>query len=347
MKDERSVSERALARVVAEARSESAPELDWARLEERLDEEPAFPKVEMASPSRGGRSALLLAAAGVALAVGWFAAGGRAPIALSTVPDTHNQALDGDTLGAGTRIEAPVEAVDVEHARHSHWTLERGGRATVTSGAGIVRVELQQGAIVARVVPSPKKETFVVEAAGTRVAVHGTAFRVALSGDHVDVSVTEGTVLVGPRDEPGSGRAISSHESSSFTLAGAPLAEQHAKRAPASRPAPDRRPVPSAEPPRELAAQPSIDEVEKVVSQVVALGATCFESRTATANGVRVTASTLFTVRALPEGRLELVSLDPPLAPAVQSCVNEGVRKLSIADSQRGIQITRRMELER
>ena len=114
-----------------------------------------------------------------------------------------------------------------------------------------------------------------------------------------------------------------------------------------SRPTHDRRVIPSAEPLPERAAQPSIEEVEKVVSQVLELGATCFQSRTATANGVRVTASTLFTVRALPEGRIELVSLDPPLAPPVQSCVNDGMRKLSTTPSQRGIDISRRMELER
>jgi ferric-dicitrate binding protein FerR (iron transport regulator) len=346
MKDHRDITQRTLARVIAEAREESTPELDWARVESRLDAEPTLPEVESAK-ARGVRSASILAAAGIALAVGWFAAGGRAPIASPTELETPNHALDGDTLGAGTRIEAPVEEVAVEHSRHSRWTLEKGGRATVTSGGGTVRVELEEGAIVAHVVPSQKKETFVVEAAGTRVAVHGTAFRVALTGSHVDVSVTEGTVLVGPRDRPGSGQAISANESTAFTLSGMPFPEEHAARPSIRRPAPDRRAIPSVERPRELHPRPSIEEVEKVVSQVLELGATCFQSRTATANGIRVTASTLFTVRARPEGKLELVSLDPPLAPPVQSCVNDGIQKLSIPESQLGIQIARRMELER
>jgi ferric-dicitrate binding protein FerR (iron transport regulator) len=346
MKDDRDIAERALARVVAEARKEGAPELDWARVESRLGEEPTLPELEH-TPSRGMRSALILAAAGVALAIGWVAAGGRAPIASPIDLDLTSHALDGDTLGAGARIEAPVEEVAVEHSRHSRWTLERGGRAKVTSGGGVVRVELEQGALVARVEPSSKKETFVVEAAGTRVAVHGTEFRVALTAHHVDVSVTEGTVLVGPRSEPGSGRAISANENASFELSGAPFGTEHADRPRASRPTPDRRVVPSTDPSRERAAQPSIEEVEKVVSQVIELGATCFQTRTATANGVRVTASTLFTVRALPEGRLELVSLDPPLAPPVQRCVLDGIGKLSTTPSHRGIDISRRMELER
>jgi hypothetical protein len=84
-----------------------------------------------------------------------------------------------------------------------------------------------------------------------------------------------------------------------------------------------------------------------VVSQVFDLGSTCFQSRTSTANGVRVSANTSVTLRALPNGRVELAALEPPLAPPVQSCFTEGIGKLSIAPSQNGIQIVRRMELER
>ena len=346
MKSDPAITERALSRVLSEVRAESAPELDWERIEARLGEEPRMPPAD-GTPSRGLRAAFVLAAAGLALTIGWVAAGGRAPMASPTLPEAPRHALDGDTLGTGSRIDAITDEVAVEHARHSRWTLERGGRASVTTGGGIVRVELEQGALVARVVPSQKQETFVVEAAGTRVAVHGTAFRVALTADHVDVAVTEGTVLVGPRDRPGSGRPVSANENSSFSLSGVPLVGETPANPKASRPSVDHRGASGTGRPRELAEQPSIDEVEKVVSQVLELGATCFQSRTATANGVRVTASTTVTLRALPNGGVELVALDPPLAPPVQRCVLEGLRTLAIAESQRGIQVVRRMELER
>lgn len=339
-------AERALSRVVAEARSEAAPELDWARIEARLDAEPRLPEIE-GRPSRGVRTALILAAAGVALAIGWVAAGSRAKIANQGLPDATHQAIDGDVLAAGERIDAEQADVAVEHRHHSQWTLERGGRASVTTEPGVVRVELEQGALVARVVPSPRKETFIVEAAGTRVAVHGTAFRVALTASHLDVSVTEGIVLVGPRDRPGFGQSLIANQSSTFTLTGVPLADARSVRSPASRPAVEHRPVASAGHGRELVAQPPIDEVERVVSDVLGLAARCFETRTTTANGVRVTASTQITLHALPEGKLELVSLDPPLAPPVEACLNEGIMKLSITQSERGIQVTRRMDLER
>lgn len=345
MRRDREAAERALGHVLDEVRADTPAELDWESVESRLDQAPRFQELEP-EPSHALRRGLILAAAGLAMTIGWFAAGARAPIATPAVVDAPRQALDGNVLADGSPVEAATEEVAVEHARHSRWTLERGGRATVTTHDGIVRVELERGSLHAEVVPSPRKETFVVEAAGTRVAVHGTAFRVALAGERVDVSVTEGVVLVGPRDRPGAGHSISANQSSSFALTGIPLdAERTASEKP--RPAADRRDTTSAARLPEPAPQPSIDEVEKLVSQVLALGDTCFQSRTATANGVRVSANTTVTLRALPNGRIELATLEPPLAPPVQSCFTEGIGKLSIAPSQNGIQIVRRMELER
>jgi hypothetical protein len=346
MKTDPRVAERALDRVVAEARAERGPELDWDRIAARLDEEPRMPDA-LRAPSRGLRPALLLAAAAVLLVIGWFAAGGRAPIALPTEPDPALRALDGDAIAAGSPVDANANDVSVEHAGRAKWTLERGGHATVRSEGGVVLVKLDRGALVARVVPSLRRETFVVEAAGTRVAVHGTAFRVALTKDRVDVSVDEGVVLVGSREHPGSGQSLTANQRSAFTLSGAPLTGELSAREPASPRVADRRLTPSSNRPRDLPPQPSIDDVEKAMSQVFELGAACFQSRTATANGVRVTASTTLTLRALPNGRLELSGLEPPLAPQVQSCLVEGIQKLAIAESLEGIQITRRLELER
>jgi ferric-dicitrate binding protein FerR (iron transport regulator) len=346
MKRQRDAAGRALERVLDEARAEPAVDLDWGRVEGLLDRAPRFQELEP-EPSGVLRRALILVAAGLALTIGWFAAGTRAPIATPAAVDARHQALDGNLLADGSRLEASGKDVTVEHARHSRWTLERGGRATVTTYDGVVRVELERGSLVADVVPSHRKETFVVEASGTRVAVHGTEFRVALVGERVDVSVKEGVVLVGPRDRPGAGRSISANQSSSFTLTGAPLEGERTTKVRPRRTPSDRRDAPTAAPAPELPLQPSIEEVEQLVSQVLGLGATCFQKHTATANGVRVTASTTVTLHALPDGRLELVGLDPPLAPPVQSCFSGGVGKLSIAESQRGIQIGRRMELER
>jgi hypothetical protein len=345
VKSDPNITDRALGRVLLEARTEASPELDWERIEARLDEEPRMPLVAE-PPSRAVRAGLILAAAGLSLAVGWVAAGGRTPMASTNAPALELAALDGNAFAAGSRVEATTEDVAIEHARHSHWTLERGGRATVATTGAVVRIELEAGSLVARVVPSSKPETFIVEAAGTRVAVHGTAFRVALSSEEVVVSVSEGTVLVGPRNTPGAGRPVSENQSSTFSLDGVPIGAARTANAGKSRSASDRRGSINAGKPRQVAEQPSIDDVEKVVSQVLELGSSCFRSRTASTNGVRVTASTSITLRALPNGGLELVGLEPPLAPPVQACIGEGVRNISTTESQHGISIVRRMDLE-
>jgi ferric-dicitrate binding protein FerR (iron transport regulator) len=345
VKRDPTVTERALGRVLSEVRAEALPELDWERVEARLDEEPRIP-FAAEPPSRAARAGLYLAAAGFLLAVGWVAAGGRTPMASPSSPAPEPGLLDGNAIAAGSRLDATTEDVSVEHAHHSRWTLERGGRATVATTGSVVRIELQAGSLAAQVVPSPKPETFVVEAAGTRVAVHGTAFRVALTAEEVVVSVSEGTVLVGSRNRPGAGRSISANESSTFSLDGVPIGAARTANEQKSRPATDRRGTTVAGKPRDIVAQPSIDEVEKLVSQVLDLGSSCFRSRTASANGVRVTATTTITLRALPTGALELVGLEPPLAPPVQACISEGFGKLSTTESQHGISVARRMDLE-
>jgi ferric-dicitrate binding protein FerR (iron transport regulator) len=345
VKSDPNVTERALGRVLSEARAEAMPELDWERVEARLDEVPRMP-LTAEPPSRAVRAGMYLAAAGLLLAVGWVAAGGRTPMATPSSPAPESGLLDGNTFAAGSRVEATTEDVSVEHAHHSRWTLERGGRALVTTTGAVVRIELQAGSLAAEVVPSPKPETFVVEAAGTRVAVHGTAFRVALTAGEVVVSVSEGTVLVGPRARPGAGRPVSANESSTFSLDGVPMGAARTANAEKNRPASDRRGTTIAGKHRDLVERPSIDDVEKVVSQVFELGSSCFRSRTASKNGVRVTATTTITLNALPTGALELVGLEPPLAPPVQACISDGVRKLSTTESQHGISIARRMDLE-
>ncbi|MEI9949618.1 MAG: FecR domain-containing protein [Pseudomonadota bacterium] len=57
--------------------------------------------------------------------------------------------------------------------------------------------------------PNPKPETFAVEVGGTRVAVHGTAFRVERVAERVQVEVSEGTVAV---------EASGTHSSPAFLL---------------------------------------------------------------------------------------------------------------------------------
>jgi ferric-dicitrate binding protein FerR (iron transport regulator) len=155
-----------------------------------------------AAPSRPARPAtrrwlpvLALAAAGASALVLARSGGVPAPGA----PPAASAVLDGQPLEVGALVVATDQARRVEHAGHASWELEPGSRARVLSYAGgVLRVSLEQGSLTAEVQPSAQPESFVVQADGTEVAVHGTRFRVSLVGDHVRVSVAQGQVQVRP-----------------------------------------------------------------------------------------------------------------------------------------------------
>jgi len=76
----------------------------------------------------------------------------------------------------------------------------------LSAASGVLRIALEQGSLDAEVLPSRGAalhtqnagESFVVEAHGTEVAVHGTRFRVTLSGERTEVAVSQGQVVVRP-----------------------------------------------------------------------------------------------------------------------------------------------------
>ena len=108
--------------------------------------------------------------------------------------------LDGQPLELGALVVATDRPRRVEHRGRASWELAPGSRARLTSNAGnVLRVSLEQGSLDAEVQPSAASESFIVMAAGTEVAVHGTRFRVTLlGGEHVRVAVSQGVVQVRP-----------------------------------------------------------------------------------------------------------------------------------------------------
>lgn len=205
---ERRPEEQALDRLILELREQPAPELDWQRMEARLMREP---KPE---PSRAGLGWLrrlrlptagLLAAATVVAAVVVEHRPTAVPAKLSAKASplrmfrsVSGEPLNGDQLALGTHVTAGAQPLVVEHVGRARWTLEPHATATLTNSGEFLTLRLDSGALSAAVVPNPKPETFAVEVGGTRVAVHGTAFRVERSADRVLVSVSEGTVAVEP-----------------------------------------------------------------------------------------------------------------------------------------------------
>ncbi len=374
---ERRSEQRALDRLISELREQAAPELDWERVEARLLHEP---QPQPRGASLAFLSRLRLPAAGllaVAAVVTVVMARKPAPVPAKQLAKLSNAPLNGDQLALGTRVTAGDQPLAVEHHGRARWTLEPHATALVTDAGEFLTVRLESGALSAAVVPNPKPETFAVEVEGTRVAVHGTAFRVERVAERVQVEVSEGTVAVEAsgthsmpafllrRDSRGcfalDGRTGSVEGNASAVVADgggqsrravAKVALAARAHAAVSAPTPAARaatPELSAEPvapPQALPVQPSISEIEDGVSSAVELVNQCFHDQTRS-TGIRVSANTGLTLSVAGDGTIQSVTFAPPLAPAVEDCAVNGLRALTFAHSVEGVTFTRLLELER
>lgn len=200
-----------LARLAAEVRAERVPEPREPGLPPRLRAEfrgVASGGLRSAPPSRPAAARrwwpVFGLAAAAALALVFVRSGAPAPEGPRRVAPIAT--LDGQALDLGVLIVAEDRARHVEHAGRASWQLAPGSQARLVSATGgVLRVSLEQGSLAAEVEPSRQHESFVVQARGTEVAVHGTHFIVSLIGERVHVAVTRGQVQVRPTL---SGRAV-------------------------------------------------------------------------------------------------------------------------------------------
>jgi ferric-dicitrate binding protein FerR (iron transport regulator) len=364
MRTRRSDAERVLSELAADARRSSAPDLDWDHLETALMRRVRTSGGRAAPEHRRGGAHWIFAGLGAAaLALGAW-------LVLPHLGDVEKpretaavaaHSLDGDALPATRIVEARAQKLHVIHAGRAAWTLEPNGRASVVDHDGVITVHLLAGAIRAEVVPSSEPERFVVEAAATRVAVHGTVFRVELLADRNVVDVEQGVVAVGPSVRPAQPTALlRAPAHAEFTPAGetrTPVIPALAQRGrPSSAPAPRRNDPAVAteeaplETPPEAASLPSaltIGEVEAGISPLVAAIARCFEDNTESSSNLRVTAQTGLTLDVDPDGTVIAVGLAPPLSPNAQSCSERAAYQTRFAPSEHGARITRVLELSR
>jgi ferric-dicitrate binding protein FerR (iron transport regulator) len=221
----RSTDER-LEQMLADARAEQArlPELDAVRMQAvrarllvELEVVARQGGLAQARPNASRRSlpgwlAPLAVAAVVALGMsGWWlghrvqmqaqmqAERGDSPNSVPASPTW----MDGGSLVPGADVVAFDRELLVEHSGRASWTLSPGSRARVLSmDADVLRISLDRGALEAAVRPSSRAESFVVQALGTEVSVHGTRFTVSLGAEaRVAVTVSEGEVRVRPTGE--------------------------------------------------------------------------------------------------------------------------------------------------
>lgn len=353
--------ESALRRLVREARAEKPPELDWSRVEQRLRHEAGrVPGAEARRPNYRLWGAL----AAVAVATSWLVAT-RAPSSSPAAPPSPvaapNQVRrDGDSMAPGTRVTSGARRVSVAHAGRATWTLAEDSRALLADKGERITVKLERGGVLSEVVPSPKPETFAVEAAGTRVAVHGTVFRVDLEGGRVLVQVSEGTVAIGPigaapafllkaparGDFAADGRSgnVDGHPALRLERRRAEPLKATRGRAPSAAPVASLAvPATSAEPPNE----PSISDIELGVARVVEVTTDCFRNHTQSADGVQITVRTALSLQIAGSGAVSDVGFRPPLSPEAERCAEEGSSQITFSPSQRGATVTRMLELKR
>ncbi|RYZ10032.1 MAG: hypothetical protein EOO73_00150 [Myxococcales bacterium] len=354
--------EAALRRLVREARAEKPPELDWSGVEERL----------VRSVSRGGAPAvkrslypLAWAVLAVAAAVAVWLVGRRADMAVRPAPPAVIEATEplrknGDKLPLGTRVAARDREVSVDHPWRATWTLAPQSSAVLTGRDERVSVRLERGSLLAEVVPNPKPETFVVEAASTRIAVHGTVFRVSLENGRVIVQVREGTVAVGPiGGVPAFFLKAPAHgdfapDGRSGSIDGRPLGASEERRAEPLKLAPRREAAPAASasslvgeasPP--LPPEPSINDIEVGIARIVDAASTCFSQHTTSAEGVQITVRTALSLKIDASGAVSDVDFQPPLSPDAEECAAAGIAQVTFAPSTQGASVTRMLELKR
>ena len=350
-----------LRRLLRDARAEKPADLDWARVEDRL-----MRQVERSAPSPT-RSPYPFAWGALAVAAAlamWLVnqrAGDSLPQARPAIIEaTEPLRRNGNALALGARVEAFERELAVDHASRATWTLAANSSALLAERGERIVVRLERGSVFSEVVPNPKPETFIVEAAGTRVAVHGTVFRVELEAGRVIVQVREGTVAVGSLGAiptfflKGPAHGDFAADGRSGSIDGRPLGESEERRAQPLRLGAVRPPsVPassSASPPvssAELPNEPSINEIESGIAGVVAVTTDCFSRNTNGAEGVQITVRTALSLSVDGSGAVSDVEFQPPLSPEAEECAASGIAGISFAASKQGAKVTRMLELKR
>jgi hypothetical protein len=343
----------ALNRLIAEARKEETPAVDWDRIEASLVERAA---VAPRARARVPRGISMMLAAAVLGAVGGFwllrDAGPKTPDAAPVGPVSQQEAprlphhVDGDALSPGAVVTSGAEALAVEHKGHATWTLAPESAAHVESVGEVVAVALDRGAVSAEVVKS-----FVVRIERTRVAVHGTRFIVTRLADSVRVDVEEGVVGVGPVGKKGFELRAPDGATVNFDgirtdLAASASEGKHAAQGTAPAGAgnqPRQKSVELAPLDEDGMPRGALAGIEQAISGVER----CLRENTVSGGDLRVSVQTRMTLRVDAKGTVGEALFAPPLAPNVGACVDGALEKIGFPKSTGGFVVDRVLELNR
>ena len=292
-------------------------------------------------------------------------------------------ASTGHVLRAGDTVEVDGARALLERPRKVQWLLERStpeaagtvGRARVKAAGESLVLGLDDGAIEAQVTPVPSGEAFAVDIATetslVRVAVHGTHLRVARTGSHVVVDLTEGVVSIGAPPRTGStyGTLVTAPSHVEFDAANlegtlridhapesvraavpltphdAPVSARNdvpvtpgpvpapVAAAPATVPRPVEGRVRAPEPGRPEAAKPAAGKPVPAAREAIALAVReCAAARQRPEN-VRVTMTSSLRLKIAAGGAVESARFDPPLLPEIQTCAAASIYKAMLEES--------------
>jgi len=359
---------RGVRKVVEEVKAAEPPPIRWAALECELfaELEGQIPADPVRSPKR--RQAALLWAFAAAAIVGLGLAGQSAlkradnlaaPVESSSVNGrtwTKSHVNSTETR-VGDHFVASHSDITIQDARLGTWTLFLGGEATLLKQAPLV-LQLAQGELRAEITPGLQPDSFVVQAAQTRVAVKGTIFRVHRQPDRVHVDVERGTVSV---SSLGAGRQafeLRAPASGDFALDASTgrvwepnptewVNNARAKTAPMPAPALATRRVARANLAREtLPTTLSLDQVGAGVDSLIRIASTCLSETVASNGQLSLTFVTQARLSVSAEGELSELELTPPLLPKASECLRQRTRSLNFGSSQKGAELFRRLEIE-
>ena len=356
----RSKSQHVLDRLVAAARSEPMPAIDFDRLQAVVRKAWIARAIVPTRPKIHWRWASAAAVAVSFFVGGWY---GHAHHQASTTPISANRAvvqpLDGRVLLVGQELDAEREPLVVNHPGVVTWTLAPEGIARIASKGGYLTVQLDAGHIDAEVIPSKQLESFAVETAGLRIAVHGTAFSVEKAGEFVDVSVSKGTVVVGPAGQPGrtQGTVLSAPQHQRFAVQQSPQAGPMPprqqpppgpvvarNRAAAAMPASSSNDGPSESASSRVEAplldRPARVELESALDAVRAATARCFaqakESESTRDSHVTVRVETELSIAIAPSGKINEMSFAPPIPEAIAECTRREITDVATSRTKLG-----------
>lgn len=251
---------------------------------------------------------------------------------------------DASSLKSGDILE-PTGELALATIGQVRWRLSPGARAVIVRASNEVRptVRLERGSLHAKVVPvapgSGIDESFAVEVAQTRVAVHGTEFTVDVRDASLLVTVDEGVVGVGPVGSNGrTERAlltaptqaeVSADGASTVTrlpygeaVAPTPADVRGARGLkPISRDKEERGDVTAPAVMPEVAVRPlSTQTLRSAVEG-------CFASAYSVRSDVNLQVSTVLDLRLNPDGSVVGARFSPPLKPEFQACVGAALER--------------------